>query len=384
MDKNFLFELLSQPTAPFREAHVLALVAKRAASLGVPCFIDPWGNVVIGASDEAAVRKRAQVPAEEPLRLFMAHSDHPGFHGKRWRKKNELEVTWHGGSPVKGVKGAPVYLASDAGVVGEGVIASATAEKGGRAMKTAVVKMKRPLQDQAEALFGSFQFRKPVWLAGKRIYTKAADDLVGVFTILETARAAREKGLAESFLGLVTRAEEVGFLGAIAHLDLGWLKVSPRGVACVSLETSRQFPGAEVGKGPIVRLGDRATTFDPAFTRVLQVAAQKALGKRFQRRIMDGGTCEATAALALGFPAIGISVPLGNYHNQNFEGAPGSKKGAPAPEFVDSGDVEGLMQLAAALLEPGLPWRSPWEETAKRFRGMVSEAKALLLPVPTV
>ena len=37
---------------------------------------------------------------------------------------------------------------------------------------------------------------------------------------------------------------------------------------------------------------------------------------------MDGGACEATAALASGIPAIGISVPLGNYHNESFEGAP--------------------------------------------------------------
>lgn len=386
MDKAFLLDLLSQPTAPYREGHVLRRVVRRAAERGIPWFADRWGNLVLGAASEAEARRRAEATSEEPLRLFMAHSDHPGFHGKRWRRRGELEVTWHGGSPAKGLEGASVYLATDEGVVGEGRIASVKPAKGGRGIAAAVVKVKADLSGlPEESLFGGFSFRKPAWASGKTIYTKAADDLVGVFAILETAEAARERGLGESFLGLVTRAEEVGFIGAIAHLELGWLKAAPRGVVCVSLETSRQLPGAEIGKGPIVRLGDRATTFDPAATKVLHLAAQKALGKRYQRRIMDGGTCEATAALALGFSAIGISIPLGNYHNQNFEGGPGAKRrDGAAPEFVDIRDVEGLLKLASALCEPGLPWRSAWEETAGRFRGMVTEAQSLLLPPPRV
>ena len=46
---------------------------------------------------------------------------------------------------------------------------------------------------------------------------------------------------------------------------------------------------------------------------------------------MDGGTCEATTATVYGYPCVGISVPLGNYHNQCFEGGPDSR-GPLGPE----------------------------------------------------
>lgn len=48
---------------------------------------------------------------------------------------------------------------------------------------------------------------------------------------------------------------------------------------------------------------------------VLTEIAQRTLPRRHQRRIMDGGACEAMAATVFGIPAIGLSVPLGNYHN---------------------------------------------------------------------
>ena len=89
--------------------------------------------------------------------------------------------------------------------------------------------------------------------------TKAADDLVGSFAIISLAIdfAAKARKGTFPFLGILTRAEEVGWIGAIAHLDLNWTAAAKRPVVYVSLETSRQLPGAMIGQGPIVRLGDR-------------------------------------------------------------------------------------------------------------------------------
>src|SRR5690606_20481899 len=124
----------------------------------------------------------------------------------------------------------------------------------------------------------------------------------------------------------------------------------------------------------VVRLGDRRTVFAPDALNVLTQVARRHLPERHQRRIMDGGTCEATAATVYGLPAIGISVPLGNYHNQSFEGGPDARApNGPAPEFVPLDDGEGLLVLCRALLEPGLPWRAPWKQGrrayARRFEG---------------
>src|SRR4030066_192298 len=89
--------------------------------------------------------------------------------------------------------------------------------------------------------------------SGKKLYTKAADDLVGVFAILRTAMDlhAGRRRKAPPFIGLLTRAEEVGFIGTVGHLELGWLSAARRPTMCISLETSRTLPNALVGKGPV-------------------------------------------------------------------------------------------------------------------------------------
>src|SRR5207253_7978983 len=102
--------------------------------------------------------------------------------------------------------------------------------------------------------YGCFRFRSPVWQEGDLLYTKAADDLVGAFVIASLGMKYRKKN--KPFLGLLTRAEEVGFVGAIGHFEQGWLGKARRPVLVISLETSRTLPGAEIGKGPVVRRGD--------------------------------------------------------------------------------------------------------------------------------
>src|SRR4051812_31739432 len=94
---------------------------------------------------------------------------------------------------------------------------------------------------------------------------------------------------------------------------------------------------------------------------------------------MDGGTCEATVAVALGYHAIGISIPLGKYHNQSFEGGPDSRgpKG-PAPEFVHEDDIEGMMRLCEALMTPKLPWADPWGKKLKDLRRNLKKFSSLL------
>jgi endoglucanase len=231
---------------------------------------------------------------------------------------------------------------------------------------------------EAADLFGGFSFRAPVWEKAGIIYTKAADDLVGCFAILETFKKLKGNG-SSKMLGLLTRAEEVGFVGCIAHVEQGLWKKANCPLLVVSLETSRTLPGALVGKGPVVRLGDRASLFTPSAIEVLVQVAQKKLKGRFQKRIMDGGTCEATVAVAHQIPAIGISIPLGNYHNQGFEGGMDCKtKDGPAPEFVSLKDIQGMLNLCEGLLEEGLSWNDPWEKKRKQLSQYLIEGKKYL------
>ncbi len=386
---ELLKKILSQPTAPFREKHVISCVLQELKEGKVPHFQDPIGNIVIGASSKKdyfrLIQDQSRKNHKEPLRLFMAHMDHPGFLGVRWTGERLLEVQWQGGSPVEHTEGASVWLGDTEGWAGHGLLKDIKFRPSGKAIASATVeilKQERKIKDPT-SLFGGFRFRASCWEEGDLLYTKAADDLVGSFSIISLALELFKKGKARSkklpFLAILTRAEEVGFIGAIGHFELGWLKSARRPLICISLETSRTLPGAEIGKGPVVRLGDKSTVFDPSPLRILLDLAQSVLPDRHQKRVMDGGTCEATAAVAYGIPAIGISIPLGNYHNQGFQGGPDTRGPmGPAPEFVHKQDIKGLIALCHALMKPGLKWSDPWHVKLKEFKRDLRKARPLL------
>lgn len=372
---HLLKDILRQPAAPFREQHVVRCVCNHLQDAGVPYYFDATGNIVVGVNSETEYRRLLNMRDKEPVRVFIAHMDHPGFHGLRWVGKERLAIQWHGGSPVKHLAGAKIWLANDEGELGQGRLSKVSLSRAGWSINKAEVRFTRGTlhsltRHKAKTLFGGFAFRSHYWIRGKRLYTRAADDLTGVFCIVETAislfRKPNRKKL--PFIGLLTRAEEVGFVGAVNHLQNSPLTNARRPLMCVSLEASRTLPGAVIGKGPVVRLGDRRTTFDSGGLQVLSTLAEKILPGAHQRRVMDGGSCEATAATAWGLPTIGITLPLGNYHNQGFEGGLDCLKSeGPAPEFVHLEDIAGELKLCQALMSCGLEWADPWSGIRSRL-----------------
>src|SRR5687768_7786974 len=101
LSEEFLTRILSQPSAPYREGHVIATLTRELAAHGVPFFRDPAGNIVVGAASKRDYLRLVRARSAEPLRVFIAHMDHPGFHGLRWLDEDRLEVEWHGGTPTK-------------------------------------------------------------------------------------------------------------------------------------------------------------------------------------------------------------------------------------------------------------------------------------------
>jgi endoglucanase len=381
---QLLKDILQQPAAPFREFHVAQCVSKHLLKAKVPHFYDPIDNLVIGVNSKSEYLRVLKKKNKEPVRVFIAHMDHPGFHGMHWLNKGSLAIKWHGGSPVKHLAGAKVWLADDTGLVAEGQLPNINLLKSKLAIDTAVVQFKNKLDGVSDIkpkkLFGGFAFRSHSWLSGKRLYTRAADDLAGVYCIVTTAiDLFRRQRKNDSFIGLLTRAEEVGFVGAVKHLELGWLNTAKRPIVCVSLEASRHLPGACIGKGPVVRLGDRRTPFDSGALQVLSELALKTLPKRHQRRLMDGGACEATATTAWGLPTVGITLPLGNYHNQGMDGGMDCPNpSGPAPEFVHLDDVSDELKLCKALMKNGLNWSDPWSPLRQRLNKISNKYNKLL------
>jgi endoglucanase len=177
--------------------------------------------------------------------------------------------------------------------------------------------------------------------------TRAADDLAGVAAILAVLEQVDriDPRRRVDVRGLLTRAEEVGFVGAIAAARGGTL---PRAARIVAIEASKALPHAPQGAGPILRVGDRTSVFDDGLTRWLgRVAAALAgpKGNRFawQRRLMDGGTCESTAYQLYGYRCAALCVPLGNYHNM-------SERGRIAVESIRLSDLVGLVHFFEGMI----------------------------------
>jgi hypothetical protein len=96
--------------------------------------------------------------------------------------------------------------------------------------------------------------------------------------------------------------------------------------------------------GVILRVGDKASIFDSASTRFLAEVAgemQKQGGFRFQRALMSGGTCEASAYQEFGYTCAAVCVALGNYHNCG-------PRDRIAAEYVSVDDAVSMVELLAA------------------------------------
>jgi endoglucanase len=274
--------VLSTPTAPYHEYHVARLVRERLAGMQhVSVEADAFGNLI-------ACYRRGR---KKPKLAYAAHMDHPGW------VRHAGRPVFLGGVPDERLDTHPVEWFGD---------------------------------------FGMWQL-KPFEIREGLVHARVCDDLVGCAAILAMFADLEEQEAEATVYGIFTRAEEVGFVGSI-KLAKRW--PLPDGVRFVSLETSAPRGGAEQGKGPVIRVGDRSSVFDDAVTAELLDAAV-ATKVPHQRALLDGGSCEATAMNLYGIPAAGISVLLGNYHNCPPE------QGI-AEEYVSLEDVKGLVKLITA------------------------------------
>ncbi len=179
-------------------------------------------------------------------------------------------------------------------------------------------------------------------IAHGKLHAAAIDDVLGTVVMLATLADISRRKLRTHVWCAFTRAEEVGFHGALALIRS---RKIPRNALVVSIEMSKERPWARVGQGPIVRVGDHATIFDASATAFLLHAAKRCREQestfRAQRCLMDGGSCEATAFVGFGYRAGGLCLPLGNYHNIG-------KNLRPRAEYVSVNDLEQLVKLTVA------------------------------------
>jgi endoglucanase len=154
------------------------------------------------------------------------------------------------------------------------------------------------------------------------------------------------------------------------------LQTIPRKCFVVAMETSAERPHARMGDGPILRVGDRASTFTPEATaychRIARDLAVAHRAFRYQRKLMDGGTCESSAFCALGYEATGLCLALGNYHNVD---AARRKLG---PEYIDVGDFDNVVTWFVELARAPRRYNGRDDALLMRLRELERSYKTLL------
>lgn len=304
---------------------VRAEVEKICLEHRLDCKRDPLGNLLV----------RLQTSKKHRPFVLAAHMDHPGFEIVRLLNKKRCLGRFFGGvADAYFTHGVPLRL----------MPGGAAAKLGKRVGKEREFEIEALVVTEQEPEFAVWEL-EDFDVRRELIHGRACDDLVGVAAILATMIELKKSHARVNVIGVISRAEEVGFHGA---LTVAASRLLPKNSLVVSLETSRELPPVKMGQGVIIRVGDRASIFDDAATRFLAEVAsemnQQNADFQFQRALMHGGTCEGTAFQEFGFQTAAVCVALGNYHNCGAENE-------IAAEYVSLSDACGMVDLLTTAAE---------------------------------
>jgi len=370
--EKWLLALTAIPTASGREDRVIEWVLKWVAGRGakLAVVVDVAGNLLIhqGPSHQATGRAARNRPL-----LITAHLDHPAFVLREVIDAKRARFEFRGGVHDPYFTKAAVEIIDGSDRTRPGVIESLDSKA--KPYKQVVVRISgaaAPLdgaakgrKKSAHAISGTTgldvgdiaRWKLPSprivkaqtgqGLRTRVIRTHACDDLAALAAALATLDSVAGRAGFEHVGVLLTVAEEVGFVGAIAAARNGSI---PREARLICLENSRSFADSPIGHGAILRVGDRMSVFSPELTNQLgqlYLEHQRTTPAfTFQRKLMAGGACEATAFASYGYESTCLCLPLGNYHNmQDIDGALAGKAAKVGPEFVALDDYHGLIEM---------------------------------------
>lgn len=323
-------DLLSLPTAPFREDAVRRHIVDFCAERNIATKQDDVGNVIATCGSQYGNNVFA----------FGAHMDHPGFIAAADSRAGKLDAVFYGGVEEKYFRGTAVRFFTEAGPV-KGVILRTRKDKNQRGLHVQA-SVQGTVKKGDAGMWNLPAFR----LRGDRLYSRACDDLVGCVSILALLDELHRRGIRKKVMAVFTSAEEAGLQGA-KHLCIQ--KKIAKNIRLVAIETSSVLPNVKMGDGVVIRVGDRSSIFTPALTAFLLDCAKREQSAdktfRYQRKLMDAGTCESTVYDRFGYVNAAVCIPLGNYHNRNV------RTGRIAAEYVSLSDLQNMVRLFVAIVE---------------------------------
>ena len=356
---DFLARLGAQPAIAFHENGVATAVRGALTEIGVSWRTDNFGNII------------ARIPGSDcdgvPPIAFMAHMDHPGFEIVGRDGDNLIGKASGGIPPGAFAPGVPLQVILPAG---RRIAAETIGPHGDERQREAQIRLTEATPEDipipSPAVFDLPDFS----VEDDHIVMRAADDLAGGGCILSALASLQNDPPAGDVYGVFTRAEEVGLVGARL---LAEARTLPMDTLVVSLESSRTLPGAEIGSGPVIRVGDAGSTFnseaETALIRAREMLTASNPEFRCQRQLMSGGVCEASAFNAWGYRSTGMAFPLGNYHN-------GAEDGTIAAEYIHRDDyLNGAALITEAARQVSMRWDTAF---SRRIRQVPDAMRARL------
>jgi putative aminopeptidase FrvX len=357
LHEQILLDVTAMPTAAGRESRVINWIQRWTKSRPhLHLTEDKAGNLLIAnrksrwlpKAGKHAAPRRAKPARAGPL-LITAHLDHPAFVVRKPANGDIVSLEFRGGVHDPYFDSAQIDIFDCRDHPHRARIVSL--DPSAKPFKRVEAKLQHPttLLAQGDVARWAFDgFATLPCVQGGLLYAPACDDLAAVAAALSTLdavggiRGCQEVGL------LFTRAEEIGFIGAIAACKF---KSVPTRSRLICLENSRSFPESPIGGGPIVRVGDKLSVFHPTLTNQITMLmteyAKSHPHFKWQRKLMPGGTCEATTFSTFGYQSTCLCLALGNYHNMiNIDGVlNGARPAQVGPEFISIDDYHGLIEM---------------------------------------
>src|ERR671921_572350 len=341
INEKLLRRLVETPGVPGREEQQREIAREVLETLADEIRTDPLGSVIgtKRGSGEARV-------------MVAAHTDEIGFLVKYVDDKGFLRLQTLGGHDPANMVSQRVLVTTADGTALRGALQPARKPphiSRGEEQKLPkgdefFVDLGMPADEVKETVrIGDYvTMDRTLEKIGDNYMSKAMDDRIGVFVMLEALRAMGEHEA--TIFAAATSQEEVGLRGAAASGSA----LEPTVVVALDITLAMDVPGGgnentitELGEGAAIKIMDGHSISHPKLVEHLRAIAERE-DIPSQMEILPAGGTDAGGVQRLhgGIPAVTLSVPCRYVHTPN--------------EMVSEADVEAATTLLARYLEEDL------------------------------
>jgi putative aminopeptidase FrvX len=341
MDTAFLERLLDAPGPSSFETRAARVWRAEAETFADRVWADVHGSSFAAINAEGRPRVMMAGHVDE-IGLQVTHIDEQGF----------LYVDGIGGWDPQVLVGQRVKVMAKSGdvpgVVGKKAIHLMDSEERTKAskMKELWVDVGVDTREEAHAL--GLRVGDPmvlamgmVRLAGDRIVSRAIDNRIGAFVVLEAARLLAQDRAAAGVFAVATSQEEIGYEGGGARPSAFALEPDVALVVDVTFSTDvpdiskKEHGDHKIGGGPVISRGSSSHTV--VVDRLVEAAEAEGIPYTFQAAPKASRTdADGIFLVRSGIPTGVISVPNRYMHSPN--------------ELVSLADLERTARLLAAFV----------------------------------